>query len=93
MSRHAAYTHVPTPYVVREHDVPADAKVIRDIGNHARCLTVTNDAEYIVTTLLSAGLMKRKQRLFYFDSDGALDEILHDGVKFTGFAPGPGRRK
>jgi hypothetical protein len=50
--------------------------------------SVTNDAEAVVRELHLGGLGKR--RLFYYDSFGVLDEILHDGKgNWLGFKPGP----
>lgn len=60
--------------------------LIRDTGGQ---LSVTNDAETVVAMLLAAGDLHPGQRLFYFDSEGRLDELVHDGSKFTGFKPGP----
>jgi len=61
--------------------------VIRDVGHIHRCLTITNDAEGIVRAVSHAEALGDR-RLFYFDSDGRLDELLHVGSVFVGFAPG-----
>jgi hypothetical protein len=61
---------------------------IRDLGPWSKHPTVTNDAEAVVKRLVRHGILKAGMRLFYYDSEGRLDEILHDGEKFTGFAPG-----
>lgn len=50
--------------------------------------TVTNDAEAVVDYLLKTGKLGAR-RLFYYDTEGQLDEITHDGQKFTGFKAGP----
>lgn len=63
--------------------------VIRDLGPWDQHPTVTNDAEGVVARLFRDGLIPGRRRLLYFDSDGNLDELLHDGGKFAGFAPGP----
>jgi hypothetical protein len=61
--------------------------VIRDVGRE--CMSVTNDAEAVVRDLQRNGMLD-KRRLFYYDSDGQLDELKHDGTgTFKGFAPGP----
>lgn len=61
--------------------------VIRDVGNNG-CMTVTNDAEGVVRGLHANGMLGAR-RLFYYDSEGTLDEIKHDGKgAFKGFAPG-----
>jgi len=76
MNRHAHYEVV---------DDRADALVIRDLGPWDRHMTVTNDAEWVVEQLASrlAG-----RRLFYYDSDGELDELIVRNGWFAGFAPG-----
>lgn len=61
--------------------------VIRDIGHDRGRPSVTNDAEGVVARVKNLG----SRRLFYFDSQGDLDELLHVGGVFVGFAPGPGR--
>ncbi len=64
-----------------------DQLIIRDIG-HDNCMTVTNDAETVVRGLHRNGMLGSR-KLFYYDSEGELDEILHDGNGlFQGFAPG-----
>jgi hypothetical protein len=61
--------------------------VIRDVGRE--CMSVTNDAEAVVRDLQRNGMLD-KRRLFYYDSDGQLDELKHDGAGiFQGFVPGP----
>lgn len=61
--------------------------VIRDVGKN--CMSVTNDAESVVRDLQRNGMLDSRQ-LFYYDSEGQLDEIKHDGAgNFKGFAPGP----
>jgi hypothetical protein len=65
------------------------ALTIQDMGPWDRFKSVTNDAEGVVRDLLFVGLLKPNQRLFYYDSDGQLDELCHDGERFTGFKPGP----
>lgn len=49
---------------------------------------------------IHGGQAPRGRRLFYFDSErtdeapeGNLDELVHEGGVFKGFAPGPDRRK
>lgn len=58
------------------------AVTIRDIGTHHT--SVTNDAETVVKEMHKWGLGIR--RLFYYDSDGDLSELLHDNKGgFDGF--------
>ena len=60
---------------------------VRDTG----CFSgrgVTNDAEYIVGQLYFEYGITDETRVFYMDSEGGIDEILHDGRKFRGFKAG-----
>lgn len=67
-----------------------DRICIRDLGPWDQYKTVTNDAENVVAVLFQRRAIKPGKRLFYYDSDQQLDEILFDSSgKFTGFAPGP----
>ena len=64
---------------------------IKDVGDHSKVLTVTNDAESVVGRLHRSGDLGAR-KLLYTDSDGAVDELKHDGAgRFTGYAPGPDR--
>ena len=59
---------------------------IRDVGKE--CRSVTNDAEWVVEQLIKDYGIPAGVRIFYDDSDGRTDELLHDGSKFTGFKAG-----
>ena len=62
--------------------------VIRDLGPWNKFKTVTNDAENVVAELHARGVLGNR-RLFYYDSDGRRDELVHDGNGiFLNFAPG-----
>lgn len=61
---------------------------IQDVG-HVDGITITNDVEAVVESLTREGLLPADRRLFYYDSEGQLDEITHKGGVFVGFAPGP----
>lgn len=63
------------------------AVLIRDIGPWNLHPTVTNDAEAVVDYLLP---LLKGRRLFYFDSEGDLDELLVRDGKFSGFANATG---
>lgn len=72
--------------------LPDTAIVIKDVGHDKGCMTVTNDAEEVVATVLR--LAKRLNepdgfRIFYYDSGGRLDELCYADGRFTGFKPGP----
>jgi hypothetical protein len=59
--------------------------------------SITNDAEAVVRVLHRAGLLTCEaplrpgpRGLYYYETTGQLDEILHDGKgRFLGFKPGP----
>jgi hypothetical protein len=57
--------------------------VLRDVGPWSEHPTVTNDAEQVVESL---GRWVGNRRLLYYDSDGELTELKHEGARFTGFA-------
>jgi hypothetical protein len=59
--------------------------IIKDIGPWDKFMTVTNNAEGVVEELFAAGYLNNGRRLFYYDSENELDELIHDGGKFTGF--------
>jgi hypothetical protein len=58
--------------------------IIKDLDKGNK--SVTNDAEAVVKRMLLE--VGRDKRIFYYDSTNELDELCHDGVKFTGFAFG-----
>lgn len=64
--------------------------IIQDIGPWSVFPTITNDAESVVARLAASGDLESRL-LYYYDSDGQMDEILHEDGKFIGFAPGPGK--
>jgi hypothetical protein len=57
--------------------------VIRDLGPWDKHQTVTNDAEGVIARLMPAP----QQRVFYYDSSGRLDELVHESGRFARFAP------
>jgi len=61
---------------------------IQDVG-HLRGKSITNDVEAVVESLTREGLLLDDRRLFYYDSDGQLDEIIHKDGYFVDFVPGP----
>ena len=68
--------------------VPDGALVIKDVGG-VNNTSITNAAEEVIKRLISFGSLKAGQRLFYFDSEGDLDEILWVKGRFLGFKTGP----
>jgi hypothetical protein len=66
----------------------ADTLVINDVGPHSQYMTVTNDAERVVAHLHKRGDLPPARRLLYYDSEGELGQLRHDGAgKFLGYAP------
>ena len=59
-----------------------NAIVIRDIGHNLGFMSITNDVDSLVACLAH---QLRDRHLYYYDSDGSLDEILHSNGRFTGF--------
>ena len=70
-------------------DFPGEPLVIQDIGPWDKHPTVTNDAEAIVMELSRASYLTDSRRLFYIDSWGQKDEIVHRAGCFIGFRPSP----
>jgi hypothetical protein len=59
--------------------------VIRDDGG-GDAMSVTNNAEAVVLLLQNSGRLDGHLKLYYYDSDGQLDELLHDNRgTFLGF--------
>lgn len=76
MSRHANFIIV---------NDSRTALTILDLGPHNKHPTITNDVEWVVEQLTHR-LSGRK--LFYYDSENQLDEILVKNGKFASFGPG-----
>jgi len=70
-------------------NVPGEALIIRDVG-HMNTRSVTNDAERVVREIFEAGLLPEGRRLFYYDSESSLDELVVRDGRFGGFRPGGG---
>ena len=60
---------------------------IRDTG-HNTGRSVTNDAEYVIEQLYLEYGITDETRIFYEDSQGSIDEIVHSGKSFRGFEAG-----
>lgn len=65
--------------------VDGETVVIRDRCNDMGTMTVTNDAEAVVANLHR---QYPGRRIFYYDTDGRRDELLHDKGAFRGFCSG-----
>lgn len=59
-----------------------DKIVIRDIGPWDKFMTVTNAAESVIKEL--APILDGRQ-VYYFDSEGVMDELVVVNGKFSGF--------
>lgn len=64
-----------------------DFVVLNDLGPHHAYKTITNAAEEVVARCFAMSLLQPGQRLFYYDSEGELAEILIDQGRFAGFRP------
>jgi hypothetical protein len=60
--------------------------LIRDVGPWNVHFTITNDAERVVEDLC-AGSLLHGRRLFYFDSEREITELVHENGRFVRFAP------
>ncbi len=79
-------------YSIVHAETTPSVLTIRDDGGAAGYRSVTNDAERVVAKLHAEWLLPVGRKLMYYDTQGDLDELCHDGMgHFTGFAPGPGR--
>jgi len=60
--------------------------LIRDLCSDSNPgMTLTNDAESVVEYLFDKNLLGNQTRLFYIDTNGRVDELLHLYRKFDGF--------
>jgi len=66
------------------YDVVSITPEIVTVQDENGPVSVTNDAETVVREVAEQYPGKR---IWYFDSDGNLDELLHDNGVFKGFAP------
>jgi hypothetical protein len=71
--------------VFRIEDETSTYIYISDRWNN--CKTVTNDVEWVLCELESLCDIENK-RIFYMDSEGRIDEILHRGKTFIDFKAG-----
>lgn len=59
--------------------------LIKDLyDSNCPTVTVTNDAENVVKFIIEYYKVKNEQ-IFYIDTNGRVDELLHDGSEFIGF--------
>ena len=63
--------------------------VIRDLGPWDKFKTITNGADELVPWLHQNDKIADGKKLYYYDSSGDCDEIIHADGQFVRFAPGP----
>jgi len=61
---------------------------ILDTGGNAGKRTITNDADFVIQDLSDFIDNFQNKRVFYTDTDGRIDEMLHNGNQFTTFKAG-----
>ena len=59
--------------------------VLRDLGPWDKYMTITNAAESVIEELSRSHLLVGDRRVFYYDSEGTLDELLVKDEQFAGF--------
>lgn len=63
--------------------------LIKDNSVIMNTMSVTNDAENVVSFLKENAILIGESILYYIDTDGRVDILEHDGKgNFTGFKPG-----
>ncbi len=67
-----------------EDNRPRFPLVIRDLCKR-NFMTVTNDIENVVEYLYAEGLLSTDRKLYYYDTEGNLDEIVHKNGQFVRF--------
>lgn len=78
--------------------LPDNSFVIRDIGGAEGRKSVTNDAEEVTAQLLRIArqmgdaVSPNQPPMYYYDSDGSLAQLEHDGTRFIGFQNVRGRQ-
>ena len=68
-----------------EKETPEYIYIIDTGHNHTK--TITNDPGHVIETLAIYHALGER-RVFYKDSEGQIDEILHSGSRFTGYKAG-----
>ncbi len=73
-----------TNYTIAENS--SERIILRDVGPWHRFMTITNAADSVIAELdREHGIGTRK--VFYYDSEGELTELLVKDGRFAGFAP------
>lgn len=66
-------------------EVQSDHVILTDCGG-PDVPTITNDAEAVLREVKALGYLTNGQRVFYYDSEGIVAELLHVDGEFAGFA-------
>lgn len=61
--------------------------IIRDVGPWDVYMTVTNNVENVVKFLTNTKVIDNNKKLYCYDSEGDLDEIVHVDGQFVKFMP------
>jgi len=61
---------------------------ISDRGHNLNCKSVTNGKEWVLSELSDLIENFENKRVFYMDSEGRIDEIVHSGKTFVTFKAG-----
>lgn len=61
--------------------------IIDDYSPESPSVSVTNNPEDVLKAL-ACGRTLESQRVFYMDTDGQIDELLHKKDEFTGYKAG-----
>jgi len=69
-------------------DETDDFVYIQDRGRQLNCKTITNNVSWVLSELDDLIENFESKRLFYMDSDGRIDEIVHNGKYFVQFKAG-----
>jgi len=75
-------------FVIVARECDRETITLRDIGPHDKYLTITNDIEGVISRLQKNGMLWRKRRLFYYDSEDEFVEVKVSRGKFQSFMVG-----
>lgn len=75
-------------YAYRIVDIVETHILLEDKCQDYGCMSLTNAAELVIQDLLEKGLTSAGKKVYYIDTEGRIDELCHDGKRFTGYAPG-----
>ena len=82
---------MPVAYAIDVERSSPICLMIVDVSEQFNTRTVSNGAEEVVRDLFLLGELAGDRPLFYRDTMGRIDRILHAGGSFFGFSPGADR--